>query len=187
MANRRPLIINASAQQIQELPSGDDLIGITDITVTGTSTADSFVGNGTIPVGGIIMWSGSTASIPTGWAICNGSNSTPNLTNRFVVGAGSGYAVDATGGSADAVIVEHNHSYSNFSNPGNHVHSYTRFSGTANTDNDESHQRLNGSTTADTDGAGSHIHSFDIDNQGVSGTNANLPPYYALAYIMRTS
>ncbi len=46
---------------------------------------------GTIPIGGIILWSGSTGTIPTGWALCNGSNGTPNLQDRFVVGAGSGY------------------------------------------------------------------------------------------------
>ena len=52
----------------------------------------SAVGDGTniiggyIPIGGIIMWSGSIANIPTGWALCNGSNGTPNLTNKFVYG-----------------------------------------------------------------------------------------------------
>jgi hypothetical protein len=61
------------------------------------------------PSGGIIMWSGSIASIPSGWVLCNGSNSTPDLRNRFIVGAGSTYAVDATGGSADATLPTHTH------------------------------------------------------------------------------
>ena len=54
-----------------------------------------------IPSGGIFMWSGSIGSIPAGYVLCNGSNGTPDLRNRFVVGAGSTYVVDATGGSAD--------------------------------------------------------------------------------------
>ena len=62
-----------------------------------------------VPTGVIVMWSGSIASIPSGWYLCNGSNGTPDLRNRFVVGAGSTYAVDATGGSADAIVVSHTH------------------------------------------------------------------------------
>ena len=49
--------------------------------------------------GMIMLWSGSTSSVPSGWALCNGSNGTPDLRNRFVVGAGCTYAVNATGGS----------------------------------------------------------------------------------------
>lgn len=52
------------------------------------------------PVGMITLWSGSIGSIPAGWALCNGSNGTPDLRDRFVVGAGSTYAVGATGGAA---------------------------------------------------------------------------------------
>ena len=141
---------------------------------------------GTIPIGGIILWSGSTESIPNGWALCNGFNGTTNLQDRFVVGAGSGYTVNATGGSADAVVVQHNHSYSNFSNPGNHTHTYDRSDAGAGTEGgNQGVHDFNSSTS--TGGGGSHTHSFDIDNEGVSGTNKNLPPYYALAYIMRTS
>ena len=69
----------------------------------------AFVANNSIPSGCIVMWSGSVASIPAGWYLCNGSNSTPDLRNRFIVGAGSTYAVGATGGSADAIVVSHTH------------------------------------------------------------------------------
>ena len=54
----------------------------------------------TVPVGGIIMWSGSVASVPAGWALCNGSNGTPDLRDRFVVGAGGTRAPGVTGGAA---------------------------------------------------------------------------------------
>ena len=52
-----------------------------------------------IPSGLISLWSGSTATIPSGWALCDGTNGTPNLRDRFVVGAGASYEVNATGGS----------------------------------------------------------------------------------------
>jgi len=105
-----------------------------------------------VPKGGIILWSGAIANIPEGWALCNGSNGTPDLRNRFVVGAGSTYAVGATGG-ADSVTLttdqmpEHNHSASTGSD-GSHNHS-----GTANSAGSHSH-------TGSTNNAGSHSHSF---------------------------
>lgn len=55
-----------------------------------------------VPSGAILMWSGSIASIPTNWYLCNGQNGTPNLMDRFIVGAGSGYGVGAIGGSVTA-------------------------------------------------------------------------------------
>lgn len=61
-----------------------------------------------VPVGGIILWSGAIAAIPTNWALCNGSNGTPDLRDKFVVGAGSTYAVGATGGAA-TINIEHAH------------------------------------------------------------------------------
>jgi len=64
-------------------------------TITGLSTPN---GAALIPPGGIIMWSGGIASIPAGWALCNGQNGTPDLRDRFVVGAGGSYGVGERGG-----------------------------------------------------------------------------------------
>lgn len=73
----------------------------------GTNTTQlattAFVIANAIPVGLIAMWSGSIASIPSGWALCDGSSGRPDLRNRFIVGAGSTYAVGATGGATTSI------------------------------------------------------------------------------------
>jgi hypothetical protein len=135
-----------------------------------------------IPSGGIIIWSGSSATIPSGWLLCDGSSSTPDLRNRFVVGATSTYAVGATGGSADAIVVSHTHT-ATVTDPG-HIHGAflqessadtggtTRASKSGSTDNSYINSNTTGITVANS-------------TTGSSGTNANLPPYYALCYIMK--
>ena len=135
-----------------------------------------------IPAGGIFLWSGSIGSIPAGYVLCNGSNGTPDLRDRFVVGAGSTYAVNATGGSADAVVVSHTHA-ATVTDPG-HNHTYTDYP-SANV-----RAGSNGPTpfTATTTNTSTAVTGITVSNAtaGVSGTNANLPPYYALCYIMKT-
>lgn len=149
--------------------------------VAGTSTTQlattAFVTANSIPSGAILLWSGSVASIPTGFVLCDGTNSTPDLRNRFVVGAGSTYAVDATGGSADAVVVSHTHTVTD---PG-HNHSVPN-SGSQNNSFDS------GTTVGNdvTGTSGTATTGISIASAGESGTNKNLPPYYALAYIMKT-
>jgi hypothetical protein len=75
-----------------------------------------------IPTGAILLWSGSIGSIPAGYVLCNGNNGTPDLRDRFIVGAGSTYAVDATGGSADAIVVSHNHTATSVVTDPGHSH-----------------------------------------------------------------
>lgn len=151
-----------------------------------------------VPSGCIVLWSGSIASIPSGWVLCNGSSGTPDLRNRFVVGAGSTYAVAATGGSADATLVSHSHGVSDpghahgVSDPG-HSHSFpSALAGGPN-----SGQIMRGDVLQATayygtnaSGTGISIHGagtgISIQSSGSSATNANLPPYYALAYIMKS-
>ena len=130
---------------------------------------------GTVPIGGIILWSGSTGSVPDGWALCNGSNGTPNLQDRFVVGAGNNYAVDATGGSANAVLIAHNHTYTNRTN----AQGQNNVTGGPSPINDGALPNQPTSTTG--------INAAGSSSNTQTGTNANLPPYYSLAYIMRTS
>jgi hypothetical protein len=135
-----------------------------------------------IPVGGIIMWSGSVASIPAGWALCNGANGTPNLLDRFIVGAGSGYNPGNTGGSKDAIVVTHSHT-ATVTDP-SHSHTYgTSSSGVQG--NPANPNPFGAGPAYYTSTAFTGI-TVSNSTEGSSGTNANLPPYYALAYIMKT-
>jgi hypothetical protein len=76
------------------------------------------------PTGIIVMWSGVISAIPAGWFLCDGANGTPNLRDRFIVGAGSSYAVNAIGGNKDASIISHQHTFSGSTlGAGSHSHS----------------------------------------------------------------
>ena len=75
----------------------------------GTAATTSLTAfNNLVPTGVIVLWSGSSASIPSGWHLCDGTAGTPNLQDRFVIGAGSTYAVAATGGATTKTIAETN-------------------------------------------------------------------------------
>ncbi|NIQ10023.1 MAG: hypothetical protein GWO10_09120 [candidate division Zixibacteria bacterium] len=261
------LDVGTSANNIVQLNGSAQLPAVDGSLLTGIEG---------VPSGVIALWSGSTASIPSGWVICDGTNSTPDLRDRFVVGAGNTYAVDATGGSntvtlAEANLPGHTHSVSgttdsdgahthntsgNTSNSGNHTHTLSgntsntgAHSHNGSTSNTGSHKhslqypfggnpsvrRIDDNTGAafntDNNGmnnAGAHSHNFTTSNTGnhshtlsgnaaaggdhshtVSGTtdsagahthtfsttsgstgsgtaHENRPPYYALAYIMKT-
>lgn len=136
-----------------------------------------------VPAGGIIMWSGSVASIPTGWFLCNGANGTPNLLDRFVIAAGSTYAVAATGGSANAIVVSHTHT-ATVTDPG-HVHAFSADQQVLNASGFYGGGPVGITQTNNTSSAVTGI-SVANSTTGSSGTNANLPPYYALAFIMKS-
>ena len=137
-----------------------------------------------IPAGGIFLWSGSIGSIPAGYVLCNGSNGTPDLRDRFVVGAGSTYAVDATGGSADAIVVTHNHTATSAVTDPGHSHTMGSTSVASGADFSVANNPGTGETTSQAS-TGITV-ATTVNNSGNSGTNANLPPYYALCYIMKT-
>lgn len=149
---------------------------------------DSVVAGG-VPSGVIVMWKGTISTIPSGWALCNGANGTPDLRNRFIIAASvdsGGVATTtvtgsstSTGGTKDAVVVDHTHT---LNDPG-HTHSYgpsnrTTISGSTGL-------LWSGSGAAGVTNTALALTSITVNNTGVSGTNANLPPYFALAYIMK--
>ncbi len=136
----------------------------------------------TFTIGMILLWSGSLGSIPTGWSLCDGTNSTPDLRDRFVIAAGNTYAVGATGGSADSIIVAHTHT---ITDPG-HTHTGSYLSGTPGS------AGFGPTTTAPAQFSNpisiptATTGITATNSTGTSGTGTNIPPYYALAYIMKT-
>jgi microcystin-dependent protein len=102
----------------------------TSMISQGIEFPNSSVQSSSFPLGMIIIWSGAIVNIPTGWQLCNGTNGTPDLRDRFVVGAGSSYAVGATGGTSTVSISEsqmppHTHEtvITSISPAGSHTHS----------------------------------------------------------------
>jgi microcystin-dependent protein len=139
--------------------------------------------------GMIILWSGSLGSIPSGWVLCDGTNGTPDLRNRMVMAAGNSYAVGATGGSADAIVVSHTHTATSVVTDPGHAHQQATTTTTASSLNLGSGalngNQVYGSVNTNTATTGITVATTNAST-GVSGTGANLPPYYALAYIMKT-
>ena len=161
--------------------------GTNTTQIATTAFVTAAVTNG-FPSGGIVLWSGSVASVPSGWFLCDGSNSTPDLRNRFVVGAGSTYAVDATGGSANATLVSHTHTATSVVTDPGHAHRQQGFTYTAAAPGGMTPLASNFSTTdmGPTTSVTTGITVATTNStEGSSATNANLPPYYALAYIMK--
>jgi hypothetical protein len=168
--------------------TGTPLAPTAAVSTDNTQIATTAFVRDIIPTGIISMWSGSIATIPSGWFLCDGSNGTPDLRNRFVVGAGSTYAVAATGGSANAIVVSHTHTAtSSVSDPG-HTHNIpSRFQATGNAFGFNAPYSGLGNDIVSTTTSSTTSISVSTTNAstGSSGTNANLPPYYALAYIMK--
>ena len=180
-----------------------------NVTAIGTVTATSVSGFGTIPLGVIVMWSGAISSIPTGYALCDGrvanGRTTPDLRGRFIVGSGTGAVgltsreVGTTGGIEQTTLTinnlpAHNHTGSGTTSSGGaHTHTFNGYhanfkhegSATESSlkdDGDGAYQPPNAISSA-----GEHAHTFSFTTSSVGAGEAfsNLPPFYALAFIMR--
>lgn len=158
-----------NAVGIDELDVSDGTAGQT-LSTNGSGVL-SFSSGG-IPVGVVVMWSGAIANIPTGWALCDGTNSTPNLTDKFIIGAGNTHVVNTTGGSTDtgahtltvAEIPAHSHN----------INLRTSINSSDGGESAADNGIFAASATTETGGGQPHTHT---------GT---LPPYFALAYIIKT-
>lgn len=121
-----------------------------------------------VPTGAILLWHGTIATIPEGYALCDGNSGTPNLTNKFIMGAGGTYNPADTGGSATKTLSinempSHTHIASFAGSGATQAPPYAvipTYTGTASFN-----------VTTSSSGSGN---SFSILN-----------PYYALAYIMK--
>lgn len=198
VANTNPIVLGTDGRPPQEIwfadgynykfvlaDSANAVIATYD-NLYGIPTANAVASPTVIPTGLISLWSGSIGSIPSGWVLCDGNNSTPDLRDRFIVGAGNNYAVSGQGGSADSIVVSHTHTASSVvTDPG---HTHTLSASGPNTSGGSG--ALNGGPNFPAPSIGSATTGVSVattvSSTGVSGTNANLPPYYALAYIMKT-
>lgn len=208
--------LNIGSGKVIKVAGTADVTGTLTVTGTATVPTPSSSGHATtksyvdtrLPAGVIVMWSGAANAIPTGWYLCDGANSTPDLRNRFIVGAGSSYAVGATGGAdsvtlSEAQIPSHSHTFSaTTSSSGSHTH----------TINDPGHYHTVGTSgeaggggsgsivgggslvqtsTTDTNitinSAGAHTHTISgtTSSVGSGSSHENRPPYYALCFIMK--
>jgi hypothetical protein len=118
--------------------SVSSISGLTNPPVTdnGTRAATTAFVRSIVPSGIIVMWTGSPTNVPPGWAMCNGSNGTPDLRDQFIIGAGKSYSAGTQGGSASSTL----------SGLPAHTHSVA-VSGT-------------------TDGGGAHTHIVSINDPG---------------------
>jgi len=212
--------VTATAAEVNVLDGSTattgDLNKLADVTATAAelNVLDGATAQTFFPSGGIIMWSGTIANIPSGWALCDGTNGTPNLTGRFVVHAdadsGGTYAPGDTGGADNVTLTEaqmpsHTHFFSGTTDAqGNHRHvilnqdaqgNFGGFVGSflakRNPSGGSENYNLNGTNTEPSVGntslAGNHAHNFN-GNTGSAGSNTsheNRPPFYALAFIQK--
>jgi hypothetical protein len=218
VANANPIVLDASGRLANEVwltygvnykfvlkNSAGSTIGTYD-NIYGIVGVQTAVGT-TIPLGVITLWYGSIGSVPTGWYLCDGANGTPDLRDKFIVAAGSTYAVGATGGTANSIVVSHDHTYSSttgsagsasgtiLARVGSDFGAFQSDSGTgvfaasgSSLPNRMQGAAGTGSNSSVTMTIPTHTHTVSgtTTTAGVSGTNANLPPYYALAYIMKS-
>lgn len=145
------------------------------------------------PVGAIVMWAGSIGSIPTGWALCDGTNSTPNLSGKFIVGydsADADYnAIGDQGGAKTVALTEaqmpqHNHTGTVTIPPHKHTLPKTvpgigggSSNALTNIDN------IGHTAVTETNMSSSSSGSVTTNNKGSNEAHENRPPYYTLAYI----
>lgn len=156
--------------------------------------------NGQFPIGGIAIWSGSTGSIPSGFQLCNGTNSTPDLRDKFIIGAGGTYGVGAAGGASSVTPAVHSDHV--VTQPSAHSgHSVTQ--PTLHDITTANNVTLTGATTdphplTAEGGGGAREHTgFAVDSHAAHSFSVNAhaahsaidlrPPYHALAYVQRLS
>ena len=198
--------LNSGTAQPLEI---NDRLKVTDSLQLGSSqtvsTISNALGSGTsssslltelaihkmLPKGSIIMWSGNT--VPSGWELCDGGThngvTTPNLKNRFIVGAGGDYNLGATGGVESVILSKsqmpaHNHTATDSGHSHTTTYKYERW----NNEDGGSDGKTGG------DGVSSGSCSIDngyanisVGNTGEGLSHENRPPYYALSYIMKTT
>lgn len=197
--------VTASHTQLNQLADLiEDVTGLTE-NVNGLSSK-------LVPSGVILMWSGTADNIPTGWKLCDGSNGTPDLRDKFVLGASSTANPGSLGGASSATLTT--------TEAGGHTHTGVtgettltvaqmpkHTHGTAGTGSSGSTIRADGNSLGNTNnyllqqgGAGGEFlssevgggnpHTHPISNDGAHTHTGTVtiprPPYMALCFIMKS-
>ena len=165
--------LNSKANTSTQIIAGTGLTGGGTLAANRTISIDpNYSGN--VPKGGIIMWSGSTSNIPSGWALCNGANGTPDLRGRFVIGAGGSYNPGNTGGGS---IPSHSHGVGSLATNSTGSHSHT---GTAASAGSHNH-------SGTTNSAGAHSHTLSMNPESSGGSHARGSSYSGGSLITSTA
>ena len=164
----RSLPIRAvSKADYEALPEEEKNADVVYIVPDGGGPGGDGGSGGNIPAGGIIIWSGAADAVPDGWALCDGTNGTPDLRDRFVLGAGGSRAVGATGG-------EETHKLTTAEMP-SHKHGMLTFL-----------KSTTGTTTSVNAPTGeTNKNPVYTQSAGSGSAHNNMPPYYVLCYIMK--
>lgn len=205
IANTNPIVLDASGRASNEVwltygfnykfvikTSASITLGTYD-NIYGIIGVQSSVGT-TIPSGMISLWYGSIGSIPSGWYLCDGTNGTPDLRDKFVIAAGSTYSVGATGGANTATLTQnelpaHTHTATFTGNAlPTHTHTYLRPSTTLPQSGSSTNVFVPSNITDTTSAvsAGTPTGSVSLASTGSGAAFSILNPYYALAYIMKS-
>lgn len=144
-----------------------------------------------VPVGTIVAFSGS-AALPANWKVCDGTNGTPNLTGRFILGASGAHPAGQASDMAETVTLtvdnlpSHNHGGAT-GDAGSHAHVAVRQvgSGSEASNNNGDARNAEGDPFTYTGSVGNHAHT--IPAQGGGAAFSKMPPFYALVYIMRVA
>lgn len=181
-----------------DAPSTTEFNQLSQTVTENQQTVNAHLAHGAhVPTGGIIMWSGATNTIPLGWQLCDGANGTPDLRNRFIVGAGGSYNLGDTGGASSVALTtaqlpSHEHSSGTLTtgSSGSHEHSYSlpRTSSSGGGDyNSASSTTTTNVNSFSTSSSGIHVHpiSGSTASAGLGQSHENRPPYFALAFIMK--
>jgi hypothetical protein len=168
-----------------------------------TSAAYAIRAENGVPKGVIVMWSGTITNIPSGWALCDGTNGTPDLRDRFIVGArqddGGVAKTNITGSltnSGDGQIPSHTHGVGTLSaaSSGEHTHtvsllaSLNQYNGRGNGIGVMSPILNSGylsGTSATMLPNGVHTHTISGSTAASGAGTKNVAVYYALAFIMK--
>ena len=181
-----------------------DVNGVIQSTGFSSDVSNTAAGvSGPVPSGGIIMWSGSIASIPTGWALCNGLNGTPDLRERFIVGAGGANTTSIVNGSTGGYPIgvgtnsgENSHSLTVSEMPSHshtttqlpHSHKYSStwgYGGPIGTFDDKYENPDSQNFQNRWNYSSEETISITVNDNGGGQAHENRPPYFALAFIIK--